>query len=207
MTDTLVKATFKVTEEDLERMVLSKAQLPFSLVEFLQYRERILSNATMAENGFPGNTLEKLENIGRITGYVREFVSPLKGPPGVFGTDLVAATVAHLFRDESSALKWMKEEFLSQFERNVGNTIGKDQKLVSVQPLEIDGLYGEDITLRAIHDGPEGILSSTIVDFRVGCLLGVAYVVTFGEVERTSLVKSLAIELERQIVKVVLAST
>ena len=207
MTDTLVRATFKVAEEDLERMVLSKAQLPSPLVGFLQYRERILTNSTMAENGFPGNTLEKLENIGRITGYVREFVSPLKGPPVEVGTDLVSATVAHLFRDERSASTWMSEEFLSQFERNVGNTIGKDQKLVSVHPLEIEGLYGEGITLCAIHDGPEGILSSTIVDFRVGCLLGVAYVVTFGEVERTSLVKNLAIELERQIVKVVLDST
>ena len=116
----------------------------------------------------------------------------------------MAATVVHLFRDEQSVSQWMREEFLEQFEQNVGNPMGEEQQLIAVERLEINGLYDETVALRATHSGPDGILSSTIADFRLGRLLGVAYVVTSGETERMSLVESLAIELERQIVRVVL---
>ena len=50
------------------------------------------------------------------------------------------------------------------------------------------------------------MVSSTVVDFRVGRLLGVAYVVSVGEAERKELAERLGQELERQMVRVVLGS-
>ena len=206
MTNTLIEATFRVSEDHLKQMVLDKEHLPSELREFAPLRERVLDNATMAENGFPGNSLGKFEEMGRITGYVREFASPSESPPTEAGANLVAATVVHLFRDVQAVSQWMREGFLQQFEENVGKPMGEEQELIAVEPVGINGLYDEVVALRATHSGPDGILSSTIADFRLGRLLGVAYVVTVGDVERTPLVESLAVELERQMVRMVLSS-
>jgi hypothetical protein len=49
-----------------------------------------------------------------------------------------------------------------------------------------------------------GPISSTVVDFRLGRLLGVVYVATFGNYERQEVVERLGHALERKIVRVVL---
>ena len=58
--------------------------------------------------------------------------------------------------------------------------------------------------LRTLQTSPTGLISSTIVDFRVGRLLGVAYLVTLGDVERKQLIGEMGMELERRIVRVLL---
>jgi hypothetical protein len=47
-------------------------------------------------------------------------------------------------------------------------------------------------------------VSSTVVDFRVGRLLGVVYIAAFGNCERRAIVERLGQMLERKIVRVVL---
>ena len=67
------RATFQITDEHLEQMVLDKADLPSEFSVHQMVREGLLDNQTMAEQGFPGNTEERFRQAGRITGFLREF--------------------------------------------------------------------------------------------------------------------------------------
>lgn len=203
MPNQLASATFAISEETLELMVLEKEHLPHELGEFELRREGVLDNVAMADHGFPGNTAEGFSRIGRITGYTREFVRPASDVSSE-GVDVAAATVAHLFVDEEAVARWISEVFLGQFEANVGKPVGPGQELVSVERLEVDGFQDAAVGIRAVHDGAAGLLSSTVIDFRLGRLLGVAFVVTTGDHERLHLAQTLAVELERQMVRVVL---
>jgi hypothetical protein len=73
-----------------------------------------------------------------------------------------------------------------------------------VQRLEFQGFADEVAGLRVLQSSPIGPISSTVVDFRVGRILGVAYVVTLGNHARRELVERLGHALERKIVRVVL---
>ena len=203
MPNQLASATFAISEETLELMVLEKEHLPHELGEFELRREGVLDNVAMADHGFPGNTAEGFSRIGRITGYTREFVRPAIDVSSE-GVDVAAATVAHLFVDEEAVVRWISEVFSGQFEANVGKPVGPGQELVSVERLEVDGFQDAAVGIRAVHDGAAGLLSSTVIDFRLGRLLGVAFVVTTGDHERLHLAQTLAVELERQMVRVVL---
>ena len=55
-----------------------------------------------------------------------------------------------------------------------------------------------------LQGGVTGLMSSTIVDFRVGRVLGVAIVGTVGDHGRLELAAELGLALEKRIVKVVL---
>lgn len=188
-------------------MVLDHAELPAELRELHPLREGVLENATMAQQGFPGNTAESFRAIGRINGYLREFAA--RAPEGgsiPIGYDLAAATVVHLFDDPEGVSRWMQEIFLQQFEANVDNEFQPGQQLLLVERLQFRGFSDEVTGLRALQSGAMGPVSSTVVDFRVGRVLGVAYVATFGNCERRALVERLGLELERNIVRVVLGA-
>lgn len=58
--------------------------------------------------------------------------------------------------------------------------------------------------LRAVHGTPYGTVSSTVVDFRLGRILGVVYVATLGNYTRLEITQELGLALERKIVRVVL---
>ena len=58
--------------------------------------------------------------------------------------------------------------------------------------------------LRVLQSSPEGPVSSTVVDFRVGRLLGVAYVVTLGNYTQQALTQRLGQTLERHMVQAIL---
>jgi hypothetical protein len=73
-----------------------------------------------------------------------------------------------------------------------------------VQRLAFQGFADEAAGLRVLQSSPMGPISSTVVDFRLGRLLGVAYVATFGNYERQEIVERLGHALERKIVRVVL---
>ena len=185
----------------LKNMVLKKNSLPNELEGFELLRESELDNTTMAMHGFPGSSEEIYQEAGRITGYMREFCSPSAIPQHKDGSDIVAATIVHLFEDESSPSNWMENIFIKQFNDNVGKTVGDDQRLVAVEQLEIDDFYDKSVGIRAVQDGQEGTLSTTIIDFCIGRLLGVTFVVTVGDHGRTELTTMLGLELERSIVK------
>ncbi len=207
MTTALSQSTYKISNYmSLKNMVLKKNSLPNELEGFELLRERELDNTTMAMHGFPGSSEEIYQEAGRITGYMREFCSPSAIPQHKDGSDIVAATIVHLFEDESSPSNWMENIFIKQFNDNVGKTVGDDQRLVAVEQLEIDDFYDKSVGIRAVQDGQEGTLSTTIIDFCIGRLLGVTFVVTVGDHGRTELTTMLGLELERSIVKELLAT-
>ncbi|MDE2900970.1 MAG: hypothetical protein OXN15_08120 [Chloroflexota bacterium] len=58
-----------------------------------------------------------------------------------------------------------------------------------------------------MQEGPKGPISSCVIDFRIGRLLGVAYVVTVGDRDRLGVVETLAKTLERHMMSVVLGAS
>ena len=205
MSEALNRATRLVTEADLPRMVLDLRELPPEFQGFQLARDSVLDNATMAEQGFAGNSAERFAAIGRLTGYVQEFVAPVpRGEVIPVGYDLAVATVAHLFEDAQGVSRWMQEIFLEQFEANAGQEIHPGQHLLMVERLPFHGFADEVVGLRVLQSGPQGPVSSTVVDFRVGRLLGVVYIAAFGNCERRAVVEHLGQTFERKIVRVVL---
>ena len=69
----LSRATFRITEDQLEYMVLDRESMPPEFQGYQVVREEVLENQTMAERGFTGSTAERFRLAGRINGYVREF--------------------------------------------------------------------------------------------------------------------------------------
>ena len=114
--------------------------------------------------------------------------------------------MVHLFDREDSVNVWMHEIFLRQFQENVGEDGRDGNKLMSVELLDARGFADEAVSLRATHRGTVGLISSTVIDFRVGRLLGVAFVVSTGDQERLDLTTDLALALERRIVSVTLGA-
>jgi hypothetical protein len=112
--------------------------------------------------------------------------------------------VVHLFEDAHGVSRWMQEVFLGQFEANIGQEIHPGQHLLTVERLPFQGFADEVAGLRVVQSGPQGPISSTVVDFRVGRLLGVVYIAAFGNCERRAAVEHLGHALERKIVRVVL---
>ena len=199
----LHRATYRIGESELEYMVLNKEGIPADFQGYQVVREGILSNEEMAEHGFAGSTALRFREAGRITGYMREF-GPTSDMSSADGFNFVGATVTHLFEDPDSVSRWMTDIFVKDFEEHVGESVGEDQQVISVQRLEPNGLFDEAVALKVLQGGPVGLISSTVIDFRVGRILGVAFVGTVGDHERIDLATQLAGTLEKNIVRVVL---
>jgi hypothetical protein len=205
MSEALNRATRSIIDADLPRMVLDVRELPLEFQDFQPTRDGILDNATMAEQGFAGSSAEHFAAIGRLTGYVQEFAAPLPAGEVIpVGYDLAVATVAHLFEDAAGVSRWMQEIFLGQFEANVGQELHPGQQLLMVERLPFQGFSDEVVGVRVLQSGPQGPVSSTVVDFRIGRLLGVVYVAAFGNCERRAVVERIGHMFERKIVQVVL---
>ena len=202
----LARAIYQITDADLRHMVLTREQLGEPLREFAALREGVLDNSAMAAHGFAGSTPDGLRNMGRITGYMREFGNREPGSESREGTDLAAATVVHLFDDEAKVGRWMTEVFVKEFLEHQGQTISEGVMLERAEELVTQGFADQAVALRAVHQGPMGRISSTVVDFRLGRILGVCYVVTAGDGERLALTQQMARALEKQIVRVALGA-
>ncbi len=200
---TLSQATYRVSESDLEFMALDRDDIPSEFKDYQVVREGVLDNHMMAEHGFTGSTAERFQLAGRINGYMREF-GPTADMSVFDGFNFVGATVAHLFDEPESVSGWMHDVFLNDFESNVGESVGNDQQLISVQRLDPSGLFDESVALRVLQGGATGLVSSTVIDFRVGRILGVAFVGAVGDQIRLEQATQLALALERRIVRVVL---
>ncbi|HZA21469.1 MAG TPA: hypothetical protein VFA32_02510 [Dehalococcoidia bacterium] len=201
----LSQATYQVAENDLEFMVLDKTDIPQEFRGYQVVREGVLSNEMMAEHGFASSTAARFRTAGRINGFMREFGATSNMP--VFdGFNFVGATVAHLFDTPESVSGWMYDVFIKDFESNVGESVGEDHQLISVERLEPAGLFDESVALKVLQGGSMGLMSSTVVDFRVGRILGVAFVGAVGDHQRLDLANRLAQALEKRIVRVVLGA-
>jgi hypothetical protein len=74
-----------------------------------------------------------------------------------------------------------------------------------VERLAFAGFVDEVAGLRVLQSTEDGPVSSTVIDFRVGRILGVAYVASMGNCERYELVERLGHGLERKIINAILA--
>ena len=206
LAEAMYRATQGVVEEDLAGMALLREELPGKLSDFELAREEMLDNGSMAAQGFPGSTTGEIASTGRITGYLREFVRADLPAATEGGADIISATVVHLFGDPQQVSRWMAERFLREFRQFVGKELGNEQHLLSADPLAFDGFSDEAVGLRTLQTSHLGLVSSTVVDFRMGRLLGVAYLVSQGDVERQGLVRQMGLKLERRMVRVLLGS-
>jgi hypothetical protein len=205
MSEALYRATRMITEADLPRLVLDQHELPPSLRDFLPTRTGVLDNDTMARQGFPGSSAERFRAVGRLTGYLQEFAALAPEEEEIpVGQDIAVATVVHLFEDMHGVSRWIDEIFLGEFTAHVDQELQPGQRLLLVQRLEFHGFADQVAGLRVLQSSPMGPISSTVVDFRLGRLLGVAYVATFGNCERRELVEQLGHVLQQKIVRVVL---
>ena len=206
MSEALDRATETLVEDDLSYIVLDKEELPDDLWDLEVAREGVLDNATMAAHGFSGSTTGDTRGTGRINGFIREFARAEEPDTLGPGTDVVAASVVHLFDEARQVSRWMTDRFLGEFRRVVGKDLRPGQHLMSADQLKFEGFSDEAIGLRTLQATNSGLVSSTIVDFRVGRLLGVAYLVSLGDVTRRELVARIGIALERRMVKVLLGA-
>jgi hypothetical protein len=205
MSDALHRVTRTITATDLPRMPLTRSEMPAPLQSFLPSHTGELDNHTMARQGFPDSNAQRFRALGRLTGYWSEFTAPTPEDEDIpAGYDLAAATVVHLFEDGQGVSRWIEEIFLEGFATHIDQDLQPGQRLLMVQRLDMHGFADEVAGLRVLQSSPIGPISSTVVDFRVGRLLGVAYVATLGNYERRSLVERLGQELERKIIRVVL---
>ena len=199
----LERATFAVSDADLGSMVLDKSEFPEEFQGHQVVREGPLDNASMAEHGFAGSTAERFKLAGRVTGFMREF-GPTSNMGAPDGFNFLAASVAHLFDTPDSVVGWMQDVFLKDFEENIGEGVGEGHQLVSAQRFEPKSFFDEAVALRILQGGPTGLISSTVIDFRVGRILGVAFVGTVGDHERMELATQVGLALEKRIVKIAL---
>ncbi len=200
MTDT-------VTSEGLQWMVLDRAQLPAECSSFELLREERLDNEAMAKHSGGRHTAASLTELGRVSGYARAFAVPqgaptLKEEPAEV---LEVATVVHLFEQPKDVDRWIDDVFVGGFRDRVGAEEPDGARLMGVETLKVGGFHERSAALLVVHEAPEStVLASTIVDFRLGRLLGVAYVVAKRDHEYLELATELGAELERQMVRVVL---
>ena len=204
-TSALVRATYRVTENSLPFMVMEQSEFPSDFQGHQIIREGELDNDTLATNGFEGSTAQRFAQAGRVTGSMREF-GPTSNMAMGDGFDFMAASVVHLFDTPESVRSWMHDIFLKDFEDHVGESVGQGHQLVSTTRLESDGFFDESVALRVLQGGPTGLISSTVVDFRLGRLLGVAFVGTVGDHERPALAMQIGQALEKRMASVVLGS-
>ena len=80
----LNRATFRITQADLEFMVLDKETMPAQFQGYQVVREGVLDNQMMAEHGFTESTAERFREAGRLGGFMREF-GPTANNAGVRG--------------------------------------------------------------------------------------------------------------------------
>ena len=199
----LERATYGVTESDLEFMILDQQELPAEFGKHQVVRQGLVDNQALAEYGFTNSSADRFRGAGRVTGFIKEFgLRSFTQEPD--GFNFLVATVAHLFDTPHSVTGWMHEVFLKDFEDHVGEDIGDGHRLISADRLQPTRFFDEAVALKALQGGPTGLVSSTVVDFRVGRILGVSYVGTMGDHQRLELATEVGLALEKRIVRVVL---
>ena len=83
-------------------------------------------------------------------------------------------------------------------------SVGGGYSLISAQALTHQSFFDDAVALKVLQGGPSGLVSSTVIDFRVGRILGVAFVATVGDHEHLDLATELGLALEKRIVSVAL---
>jgi len=191
--------TYDTDISKLESMVLDLEEISIYLSGLRVVNEGILTNRQLAESGFHGDTESYFLNQGRKTGFMREFgIRNLEKMSD--GDDFVIGCVAHSFEDDRSVNDWMEQVFLKRFVDRIGELIGVNQKLLDVKEILSEHFFDHSLAVHLIEEGPEGEVSFTIIDFKIGTLLGVCFVGTKGRHSRMELCEQIGLALEQKMV-------
>ena len=124
MQNALTRATYKIASTDLQRMALPTEHLPQEFTAFELVREGELTNEAMANLPLSDHTAEELRNLGRLTGYQKEWVTTVEESLMNDNIDLAVATVVHLLATPEAVSDWMTKVFLEEFMAKVGCNLG-----------------------------------------------------------------------------------
>lgn len=120
--------------------------------------------------------------------------------------NLAVATSVHLFDHLDSVADWIRHQFLGEFSRLAGQPlVSRGTQLISARTLpDPAGFYDRCAALKAIQGGPGGVFSASVVNFRLGRLLGCALIGALGDHDRAEPAADLARRLERNTVRTLL---
>lgn len=189
---------------NLESMVLTLDEISDCVKGLRVVNEGILTNRQLAESGFHGDTEDYFRNQGRKTGFMREF-GIKNSNDMVDGDDFVVGCVAHSFENDRNVNNWMEHVFLKRFMDRIGELIGINQKLLDVKEMLSEHFFDHSLAVNLIQEGPGGEISFTIIDFKIGSLLGVCFVGTKGVHSRMELCERIGLALEQKMVTSLLA--
>ncbi len=204
--DELERALQSVTENDLAIMVLPQEELGEEFADLEIDEDSGFQNNEQATDDTinPEDTGEDLERAGRINGYELEYVAPdllsmLEAGEGV----AVVETMVHLFKDAGAASDFLAEQ-VEDYQRFEGKEVMPSMTLQEAQTFAVDGLADEAIGVRARVSFGDMQLYGTGVYFRLGRLVGEAWIATGDDADVNSQVKTIARALEERIEGVLL---
>jgi hypothetical protein len=205
----LTRMTMSVMADDLPFMVLEKNQLPADLASFDLLREQVVDNLAVANDMGAKHTADSVSQEGRLNGYERLFAVPpgaatLEAEPSEV---LQAASAVHLFAEPDEVARWIDKQFIAELRGSVGAEDGQGQKIIGVELLEAAGFHDHAASLLVVREVPGATMASTIIEFRMGCLLGVVSVDAKLDKKFAELATELGSSLERQIVQIVLGAS
>jgi len=201
--------TMSVMADDLLFMVLEKNQLPADLASFNLLTEQVVDNEAMAKDMGAKHTADSVSQEGHLSGYERLFAVPpgaatLEAEPAAV---LQAATAVHLFTEPDEVARWIDKQFVAELRASVGTEDGQGQKIIGVELLEAAGFHDQAAGLLVVREVPGATMASTVVEFQMGCLLGIVSVDAKLDKKFIELVTELGSSLERQIVQIVLGAS
>ncbi len=204
--DRLARFTLDVASPDLRHMTLDKSGLPGEVAAFEPLRDEQVDNDAYAKRGESLESLESLAAAKRLDGYETAFVVPqgastLAEEPAEL---LEVATAVHLFESPDDVEAWIDNAFVNRLRGGVGESDALDRKIAGVELLRPAGFYGRAAGLLVLREVPGGEIASTVVEFQLGRVLGVASAVSKADKSHFDLAVDLGSRLERQIVRVVL---
>ena len=197
------KITPRVALADLEPMPLTAALLPPELRGYETSQAGPVSNEKFSQYPFRETTAADLQRLGRQGGWLQEHNSP-RDWEIADGLLLTAATSVHLFDRPAAVASWIQEQFVEHALSRIGQKAGSaGRRLLQAQQLpEPAGLYDRAAALYLLQDSPMGIFTVNMVNFRLGRLLGSAFIGTIGDHSRPEITQTLAQALERNMAQV-----
>ena len=198
------RLTPRVTLAALEYMPLEIPELPFELRGYQKSRDEAVDNAAYSKYPFRDASAADLLRLGRQGGWLKECNTPPETEIAD-GLTLTAATSVHLFDRSGAVAAWIREQFVDHTLARVGQAEpGGPRHMLRAEELPPPpGLYDQAAALHLLQDSPMGTFSVNIINFRLGRLLGCAFLGTIGDHNEAFLANELAQALEKNMAKVI----
>ena len=202
MDQALIEATKRLGEVDQPSLLLQEDELPPVLAGLRLAHDALHDNDALARELFADVGAPALRSeYGRLTGWVRRFAADARGEKP--GAPTAAGVTCHLYTGPEDVERWVTQVFPGRFEGREGQKAPAAKalglQLAAVRRVKVPGLRDISQGMRVTIEDPGGLRTQTIVDFRVGSVLGVVFVVASGDVDCVPFVAPLAAAQERKI--------